>query len=162
MDSHRIMGVDEFPAERARSSARLSGSVGSGCPESQRGAGDRRVGRCAQRTAIGSARFAWQGRSDRPYGRGLAAACRCWMARAPEAPVEHDGAGATFSEVTVIAEEMGRAAAPDPYLGVVVLGVGTLAALQPNAAGETGAVAGHRNRRSRYSRGVVRWSTRRR
>jgi alkylation response protein AidB-like acyl-CoA dehydrogenase len=49
------------------------------------------------------------------------------------APVEHDGAGATFSEVTVIAEEMGRAAAPDPYLGVVVLGVGTLAALQPNA-----------------------------
>jgi alkylation response protein AidB-like acyl-CoA dehydrogenase len=47
-----------------------------------------------------------------------------------EAPVEHDGAGATFSEVAVIAEEMGRAAAADPYLGTVVLGVGALVALQ--------------------------------
>lgn len=47
-----------------------------------------------------------------------------------EAPAQHEGAGATFSEVTVIVEELGRAAAPDPYLGAVVLGVGTLVALR--------------------------------
>lgn len=48
-----------------------------------------------------------------------------------EVSVAHDGAGATFTEVAVIVEEMGRAAAPGPYLGAVVLGVGTLMQLEP-------------------------------
>jgi alkylation response protein AidB-like acyl-CoA dehydrogenase len=43
-----------------------------------------------------------------------------------EVPSELDGADATFAEVAVIAEELGRAAARGPYLGSTVLGVGTL------------------------------------
>jgi alkylation response protein AidB-like acyl-CoA dehydrogenase len=50
-----------------------------------------------------------------------------------EVPVVHDGAGATFAKVVVIVEEMGRAAAPGPYLGAVVLGVGTLTLLEPSS-----------------------------
>jgi alkylation response protein AidB-like acyl-CoA dehydrogenase len=42
------------------------------------------------------------------------------------------GAGATFAEVAVILEEMGRAATPSPYLGTVVLGVGALNLVQPD------------------------------
>jgi alkylation response protein AidB-like acyl-CoA dehydrogenase len=41
------------------------------------------------------------------------------------------GAAATFAETAVIAEELGRAAARSPYLGAVVLSVGTLNELQP-------------------------------
>ena len=37
-----------------------------------------------------------------------------------------DGSGATFAEVAVILQEMGRAGTPGPYLGSVVLGVGAL------------------------------------
>ncbi|NKQ54440.1 acyl-CoA/acyl-ACP dehydrogenase [Amycolatopsis sp. K13G38] len=48
-----------------------------------------------------------------------------------EVPEELDGAGATFAEVAVVLEEMGRAAACTAYLGAVVLGVGTLNALKP-------------------------------
>jgi alkylation response protein AidB-like acyl-CoA dehydrogenase len=48
-----------------------------------------------------------------------------------EAPEEFDGAGATFAEVAVVLEERGRAAASGPYLGAVVLGVGTLTLLEP-------------------------------
>ncbi|MFI5046217.1 MAG: acyl-CoA dehydrogenase family protein [Acidimicrobiia bacterium] len=44
-----------------------------------------------------------------------------------------DGAGATFAEVAVVLEELGRAAAPSPFLGTVALGVGTLDLLQPSA-----------------------------
>jgi alkylation response protein AidB-like acyl-CoA dehydrogenase len=44
---------------------------------------------------------------------------------------ELDGGGATFAEVAVIAEELGRAAARSPYLGAVVLGAGTLNLLEP-------------------------------
>ena len=36
------------------------------------------------------------------------------------------GSGATFAEVAVIVEEMGRAAASTPYLGTAVLGAGAL------------------------------------
>jgi alkylation response protein AidB-like acyl-CoA dehydrogenase len=47
-----------------------------------------------------------------------------------EAPGALGGADATFAEVAVILEEMGRAAARSPYLGAVVLGVGTLSLLE--------------------------------
>jgi alkylation response protein AidB-like acyl-CoA dehydrogenase len=47
-----------------------------------------------------------------------------------DAPAAVDGAGATFAEVAVILEELGRAAASGPYLGAVVLGVGTLRLLE--------------------------------
>jgi alkylation response protein AidB-like acyl-CoA dehydrogenase len=49
-----------------------------------------------------------------------------------EVPEALDGAGATFAEVAVILEEMGRAAARSPYLGSVVLGVGALTLLEPS------------------------------
>jgi alkylation response protein AidB-like acyl-CoA dehydrogenase len=49
-----------------------------------------------------------------------------------EVPSALDGAGATFAEVAVIAEELGRAAASGPYLGSTVLAVGTLRALAPS------------------------------
>ena len=43
-----------------------------------------------------------------------------------EVPEPFDGADATFAEVAVVLEEMGRAASRTAYLGAVVLGVGTL------------------------------------
>ena len=49
-----------------------------------------------------------------------------------EVPEEFGGAGATFAEVAVICEEMGRAASANSYLGSAVLAVGTLNALQPS------------------------------
>lgn len=49
-----------------------------------------------------------------------------------EVPGALDGADATFAEVAVICEEMGRATTCSPYLGAVVLGVGTLLALEPS------------------------------
>src|SRR5689334_16569099 len=51
-----------------------------------------------------------------------------------EVPEAADGAGATFAEVAVVLEEMGRAATPGPYLGTAVLGVGALLMLQETAA----------------------------
>ncbi len=48
-----------------------------------------------------------------------------------EVPGALDGADATFAEVAVILQEMGRAAARSPYLGTVVLGIGTLTLLAP-------------------------------
>jgi alkylation response protein AidB-like acyl-CoA dehydrogenase len=47
-----------------------------------------------------------------------------------EAPESSGGAGATFEEVAIILEEMGRAAAPSAYLGGAVLGVATLTSLR--------------------------------
>lgn len=47
-----------------------------------------------------------------------------------ETPDEFGGPGATFAEVAVVLQEMGRAAATSSYLGGAVLGVGTLLALQ--------------------------------
>jgi alkylation response protein AidB-like acyl-CoA dehydrogenase len=49
-----------------------------------------------------------------------------------EVPEEFGGAGATFAEVSVICEEMGRAASANSYLGSAVLAVSTLNALQPS------------------------------
>ena len=49
-----------------------------------------------------------------------------------EVPDELDGAGATFAEVAVVFEEMGRAASTNSYLGSAVLAVGVLNALQPS------------------------------
>jgi alkylation response protein AidB-like acyl-CoA dehydrogenase len=49
-----------------------------------------------------------------------------------EVPEAFGGAGATFAEVAVICEEMGRAASANSYLGSAVLAVGTLNALQPS------------------------------
>jgi alkylation response protein AidB-like acyl-CoA dehydrogenase len=47
-----------------------------------------------------------------------------------DAPEEFGGSGATFAEVAVICEEIGRAAAPTAYLGGAVLGIGALLAVQ--------------------------------
>ena len=49
-----------------------------------------------------------------------------------EVPEQFGGAGATFAEVAVICEEMGRAASANRYLGSAVLAIGTLKALQPS------------------------------
>lgn len=49
-----------------------------------------------------------------------------------DAPETTGGAGATFAEVAVICEELGRAAASTGYLGGAVLAIGALNALQPN------------------------------
>jgi alkylation response protein AidB-like acyl-CoA dehydrogenase len=49
-----------------------------------------------------------------------------------EIPEEFGGAGATFAELAVICEEMGRAASTNSYLGSAVLAVGALKALQPS------------------------------
>ena len=49
-----------------------------------------------------------------------------------EVPEQFGGAGATFAEVAVICEEMGRAASANHYLGSAVLAVGALKALQPS------------------------------
>lgn len=51
-----------------------------------------------------------------------------------DVPAALDGAGATFAEVAVILEELGRAATTGPYLGAVVLGVGTLRLLESGPA----------------------------
>jgi alkylation response protein AidB-like acyl-CoA dehydrogenase len=50
-----------------------------------------------------------------------------------EVPAVLNGADATFAEVAVIAQELGRAAARGPYLGAIVLGVGVLRELLPSA-----------------------------
>lgn len=49
-----------------------------------------------------------------------------------DAPDEAGGAGATFAEVAVICEELGRAAGATRYLGGAVLAIGALNAVQPN------------------------------
>ena len=49
-----------------------------------------------------------------------------------EVPEEFGGAGATFAEVAVICEDMGRAASTNSYLGSAVLAIGALKALQPS------------------------------
>jgi alkylation response protein AidB-like acyl-CoA dehydrogenase len=49
-----------------------------------------------------------------------------------EVPEQFGGAGATFAEVAVICEEMGRAASTTSFLGSAVLAVGALKALQPS------------------------------
>jgi alkylation response protein AidB-like acyl-CoA dehydrogenase len=49
-----------------------------------------------------------------------------------EVPEALGGAGATFAEVAVVCEEMGRAASANNYLGGAVLAVGTLNALSPS------------------------------
>ena len=51
-----------------------------------------------------------------------------------EVPGALDGAGATFAEVAVVLEEMGRVATCSPYLGAVVLGVGALRLVEPSPA----------------------------
>ena len=49
-----------------------------------------------------------------------------------EVPDDLGGAGATFREVAIVCEEMGRAASSNSYLGSAVLAVGVLNALQPS------------------------------
>src|SRR5690606_19181722 len=51
-----------------------------------------------------------------------------------EVPEPLGGAGATFAEVAVVAEELGRAAGSAPYLGGAVLAVGALVAVEAGAA----------------------------
>jgi alkylation response protein AidB-like acyl-CoA dehydrogenase len=74
------------------------------------------------------------GPAAEPGWAQLAASGWCGL----EVPGEFDGADATFAEAAVIAEELGRAAARTPYLGAIVLGVGTLLAAAP--AGERDAL----------------------
>jgi alkylation response protein AidB-like acyl-CoA dehydrogenase len=50
-----------------------------------------------------------------------------------EVAAELDGADATFAEVCVIAQELGRAAACSPYLGTVILSAGALNLLEPGS-----------------------------
>ena len=54
-----------------------------------------------------------------------------------EVPEHLGGAGATFAEVAVICEEMGRAASATGYLGGAVLAVGALKALAPSETRDT-------------------------
>lgn len=54
-----------------------------------------------------------------------------------DAPEAQGGAGATFAEVAVICEELGRAAANTGYLGGAVLGIGALLAVAPNSSRDT-------------------------
>jgi alkylation response protein AidB-like acyl-CoA dehydrogenase len=49
-----------------------------------------------------------------------------------EVPEQFGGSGATFAEVAVICEEIGRAASTNSYLGSAVLAVAALKALQPS------------------------------
>jgi alkylation response protein AidB-like acyl-CoA dehydrogenase len=49
-----------------------------------------------------------------------------------EVPDHLGGAGATFAEVAIVCEEIGRAASANSYLGSAVLAVGALKALQPS------------------------------
>jgi alkylation response protein AidB-like acyl-CoA dehydrogenase len=51
-------------------------------------------------------------------------------------PEEHGGSGATFGEVGVVLEEMGRALMCAPYLSTVVLAAGALRHLGDDAAGK--------------------------
>jgi alkylation response protein AidB-like acyl-CoA dehydrogenase len=51
-----------------------------------------------------------------------------------EVPESLGGSGATFAEVAVVVEEMGRAASATAFFGSVVLGVGALDLIDPNAA----------------------------
>jgi alkylation response protein AidB-like acyl-CoA dehydrogenase len=51
-----------------------------------------------------------------------------------EVPEALDGAGATFAEVAVVLEEMGRAATCGSYLGAAVLGAGALRLVEPSPA----------------------------
>lgn len=75
--------------------------------------------------------------ADPGAGRGGAAldwplvASSGWLGL--EVPEELDGSAATFAEVAIILEEMGRAASTGPYLGTAVLGVGALQLLEPGA-----------------------------
>ncbi len=59
-----------------------------------------------------------------------------------EVPDDLGGSGVTFAEVAVILQEMGRAAAPGPYLSTVALGVGALNLLDAPGAGELLAAIG--------------------
>lgn len=54
-----------------------------------------------------------------------------------EVPEEFGGAGASFAEVAVICEEIGRAAGATAFLGSAVLAVGALNALQPGEIRDT-------------------------
>ncbi|MGE2722280.1 acyl-CoA dehydrogenase family protein [Mycolicibacterium celeriflavum] len=51
-----------------------------------------------------------------------------------EVPEEFGGAGASFAEVAVICQEIGRAASATSFLGGAVLAVGALNAVQPSAS----------------------------
>jgi alkylation response protein AidB-like acyl-CoA dehydrogenase len=53
-----------------------------------------------------------------------------------EVPDDLGGAGATFGEVAVVCEEIGRAASATDYLGGAVLAVGLLKSLQPSDSRE--------------------------
>ena len=62
-----------------------------------------------------------------------------------EVPDAFGGAGATFDEVAVVCEEIGRAASATDYLGSAVLAVGLLKSLQPSGSRDdllTGVSAG--------------------
>jgi len=69
------------------------------------------------------------GKAD-PDGAQLAALG--WLGL--EVPEDLDGAGASFAEAAVVAEELGRAASAAPWFAPAVLGVGCLSLLEPRPA----------------------------
>jgi alkylation response protein AidB-like acyl-CoA dehydrogenase len=83
--------------------------------------------------------------TDTPYNRALWHALAAQIGVAGLAvPEEHGGAGASWRETAVVAEELGRSVAPTPFLGSTVLATAALLALDdaggllaPLAAGET-------------------------
>src|SRR5579859_1369402 len=76
---------------------------------------------------------------DTGLWRTLAADVGCAGLLIPESL---GGAGASFREAAVVAEEIGRSVAPVPYLGSAVLAtVALLAALEPGEPAEAGEAA---------------------
>lgn len=83
--------------------------------------------------------------TDTPYDQALWHALAAQIGVAGLAvPEEHGGAGASWRETAVVAEELGRSVAPTPFLGSTVLATAALLALDdtdgllgPLAAGET-------------------------
>lgn len=70
------------------------------------------------------------GRSGEPGWDELAGAG--WLGL--DVPEALGGSGATFAELAVVLDELGRAVAPGHYLGTAVLGVGALLAVAPTPA----------------------------
>ncbi|MFH0245043.1 acyl-CoA dehydrogenase family protein [Streptomyces sp. HK10] len=72
-----------------------------------------------------------------PYDRGLwRSLARDLGAASLAVPEEAGGAGASVREAAVVQEELGRAAAPTPYLGSAVLATTALLALEGEDGGE--------------------------
>ncbi|HEX6443473.1 MAG TPA: acyl-CoA dehydrogenase family protein [Streptosporangiales bacterium] len=80
--------------------------------------------------------------TDTPYDPGLWHALAAQIGVAGLAvPEKHGGAGASWRETAVVAEELGRSVAPTPFLGSAVLATAALLALGDDAGGLLGPLA---------------------